>query len=371
MIDIYNELVGLVEKKLLSPQVVSDWQLSGDFQKYLLSNGLYYFKNSHRIGSLDEDHVVYGIGNRIIKKKDAIQDVNGRFYLEPDFKHIAFYNGRVIKTSYETLWKETCKLSRHFVIRSDIYIPFAEHSGAGFGTPKTFMIPCDEAYGIEIETLFNGDNELESMANKIRFCLELNDILPAWIVERDGSLEDGIKKTHPHLIHACAEIVSPPLGYDDLVSQLKLVVELLKKYSATADYGDYFAIHITSNIPSSSAKLKMLQTVMAKENRLFWLSVSGRPEFTGFNSDSPKPYCQFVNVAHLSSEDQLSACSYHGNSTDHYRALFIRNSSAAELRIFKTKIDWSYIMSIVELNRKLYQFSHSDESNFKAFCQTA
>ena len=52
----------------------------------------------------------------------------------------------------------------------------------------------------------------------------------------------------------------------------------------------------------------------------------------------------------------------------HYRALYIRSgATAAELRIFQTRINTRYILDILELTSLLSKFCHSNEPDWFDF----
>lgn len=317
-------------------------------------------RDSISIIQLDDSYVPYGSsrGKFYVKKSESIRDpFNNNYYHKEDFTHYLYLNDEVHKTVLDVVsCYRKVKLHRHGEIFCEKgAINFAEHSGAGFGQIKKFTIPEGEAYGIEIECCVSGYSEEDIILKKIKVCNEIFERF-GWTAERDGSLEDGVGSVDDTLRWGCLEIVSPPLSYETLTLALSGLANIMQKHGVTAKYGDFFAIHITSNVPDHNRQVKMLSTVMAEENRLFWLKASGRPRFKGFDSNSNKPYCQFLNIDHYPDVDKMKVCSYHGNTTDHYRAMFVRNSSAVELRIFKTVVDLEWILGIVELNRCLYLY---------------
>lgn len=333
------------------------------WHRFLNETKLGYDYHTQRLIEISDDYILHGMkkGRYYIKKDMAVTDpITGFAYTKEELHFYAYHKDNIVRIASETTMQcKACKFHRNgLVYYYKNPIRFLEHSGAGFGEVKKFTQPTGEAYGIEIECCIDGDDiQFEQLLlAKTKLCEEIYNRL-GWIVERDGSLEDGVGKIKENLRWGCMEIVSPPLSYDKLIRQLAIAVEILQKFKATSKYGDFFAIHITTNVPNTAQQVKMLSNVMLEENRFFWLKASGRASFSGFVPSSNRPYCQFLNIDGMSPEDKLHSCGSHGHSSDHYRAMFVRNSSAVELRIFKTKVDLDWIMGIVQLNRCLYLHS--------------
>lgn len=258
------------------------------------------------------------------------------------------------------------QVSRKGFIYSDKSLPLHEHSGAGTGSAKNFTKPEGESFGIEVETMFRSANPTQSLKNKILFSLWLKDNYPEWIVERDGSLEDGLNKANlSDFVHCCAEIVSPPMKLDDLNPALSRIVAKLAEFKASSQrIGDFFAIHITSNIYNPKCIPKLIRTVNDNRYRHFWLRASFRPQSDGFVGNYGKAYCKFDEISISASDYDICNMAMDG----HYRALYIRSgATAAELRIFQTRINTRYILDILELTSLLSKFCHSNEPDWLDF----
>lgn len=302
------------------------------------------------------------------RKEGALfNPVNGLYFHPKTADVHVFYEGQVyILPSHIT--KElpySSQISRKASIYAASKLPLYEHTGVAIGGPKNFKKPTDEAFGIEIETVFKTGCPKDSLRNKILFALWLKDNFPDWIVERDGSLEDGLSKINQSdFRHCCAEIVSPPMSLEDLNRSLPVIISQLKKFNAAAQrVGDFFAIHITANIYDKPALVKMARAVYDPELSSFWKKVSGRPQSDGFVGNTGKAYCKLLDFRATSDTDLVDII-----MSDHYRAFFARSSgSAGELRIFQTRINRRYVLDILELTALLSRFGHSSHSNWLEF----
>ncbi len=301
-----------------------------------------------------------GLNAHYALKDAAVQHpINGLWHSNALNTQVIYHEGRVYKT-LPLSNMVNCMVAKHFSVPSSSQIPFHAHTGDGTGNPKTFTKPSGEAFGIEIETVFANEDPLKSLENKINFCFWLKENFPEWIVERDGSLETGIKESsNPSLTACTAEIVSPPLETAVLLSQLERVVKALSRFGARGlTYGDFFGTHITINIQRPediSIIARIVRAVNKTENRHFWQQISQRPDFDGFVGKLSHAYCKFDDVDKLQDYDIYSLVCSNG----HYRATFGRGSGRAiELRIFLTRINLHYYRNLVSLMSLLSRYGH-------------
>lgn len=259
-----------------------------------------------------------------------------------------WHEGRFITSHNRQIFGSIMQVSRHIKTLSTGNPAFKQHSGFSLGGAKKFATPRGEAYGMELEMCFNGENEEERLANKLRFAEFIYDNLPEWTCERDGSLEDNASDGY---VTANLELVSPPLSYQAIVRQLSAIIPVAQKYKAFT-YDTFFGLHITANLGKSNDKSAERFIDIINSNPKFWDKASGRP-----GSKYLKKYAPFYNLSSFGGVYDL----YHSGS--HNYAVFPRNDkgSAVEVRIFKCEIDLQYLKDKLDLVRSVYQYAKSDK----------
>lgn len=268
-----------------------------------------------------------------------------------------WHNGKIV-TSVLSANMRNIKISKYFSLpTTDTVIYFKEHSGSSFGGVKKFTRPTGSSFGIEIELAFKGDN-LDGVANKLIFSQWVAENYPDWITERDGSLEDWCHANNTSLQNSCLELVSPPLTFTSLSRDIPIILDKIKELNGFIP-SEWFGIHITSNIYGRHIKksaVKFIKTVHAQESARFWKLISMRG-----GSDSLKKFAYLHRYSSIPDEDLIDYC-----LSDHYRAVFPRNSSgsALETRIFKSTVEPHILLSIIELIMLLTQFSLSTEDHW-------
>ena len=268
-----------------------------------------------------------------------------------------WHNGKMV-TSILSSNMKNIKVSKYYSLpTTDATIFFKEHSGSSFGGVKKFTKPTGSSFGVEIELAFKGDS-LDGIANKLIFSQWIAENYPEWITERDGSLEDWCHANDSSLQNSCLELVSPPLTFTSLSKDIPIILAKVKELNGFIP-SEWFGIHITSNIYGRHIKksaVKFIKTVHASELNRFWKLISMRA-----GSDSLKKFAWLHRYSNISDEDLIEFC-----LSDHYRAVFPRNSSggALETRIFKSTVEPHILLSILELTMLLTQFSLSTEEHW-------
>ena len=259
-----------------------------------------------------------------------------------------WHEGRFITSHSKQVFNSAMQVSRHTRILATGDPVFKQHSGFSLGGAKKFATPRSEAYGIELEMCFDGENEEERLANKLRFAEFIYNNHPEWTCERDGSLEDNALEGY---VTANLELVSPPLSYQAMVKQLTAIIPIAIKYKAFT-YDTFFGLHITANLGKTNDRSAERFIDIINSNPRFWDKASGRP-----GSKYLKKYAQFYDLRSFDGVYNL----YHSGS--HNYAVFPRNDkgSAVEVRIFKCEIDLQYLKSKLDLVRSVYRHAKSDK----------
>lgn len=289
------------------------------------------------------------VNNKLI----YFDEVNKCYFLqvsEPPIKVWANIEDNKLRTTCSSYAKNSKLFTSRVSRRNDVYslwnTHFKEHSAAN---KKEFVVPNGECFGVEIEMLF------KDVFGKLRFSLFVGQNFPAWICERDGSLEDRGDAGDCGL-----ELVSPPLPEQELLEQIKVITEEAKKHGANGhNAGIWYGMHINVNIYGRNHNLtaaKFINLINDPKLRTFWQNASRR------KGESVEMFCQFQPVTLA---DCLATESY-----DHYRATFYRNGkNCVEVRIFRSNLRHLTIKCSVELLRIALNFCMSEEdfNNYSKF----
>lgn len=222
------------------------------------------------------------------------------------------------------------KVARYVNAYTDFNTGFRDHTR---GDQKAFQRPQGEALGIEIECAF------KTCHGKLLFSHWITQNYPAWICERDGSLEGP-----NHDIDTGLEIVSPPLTFAKLKKDLKQILEKCRElggvgFDALTDKISY-GIHVTQNLYGQNQLRdgnRYIYLINSKQLRKFWREASLRAGHPLFND-----YCPFRDTY-----NEENGMNRPGN---HYQAVYPRGESAVETRIFRSNLNYEAVCSIVELN---------------------
>lgn len=220
--------------------------------------------------------------------------------------------------------------------RTKIYTPFPTNF-YGYGhAPKDWAIPEGDTIGIEIEMLF------PSLENKIRFSSWVGQNFPGWVCEYDGSLED-----HGNAGDCGLELISPPLLFDTLTSQSKVICEKALELGGKGfPAGVYYGMHVSVQIPKSRNPSR---TVVGSRYIAFWNLPALRPFWqlvARRKGPSFETYSPFKNVR---VEDCLQSERGDGDRHAHRRAVFVRNNSVLETRVFRSSLSPIQVHANIEI----------------------
>lgn len=233
-------------------------------------------------------------------------------------------------------------------------VHFKQHSGVGMGlnTVKKFKKPRGEAFGIELEMVFDCGDSIAGVKNKLLFSKFIAENFPEWITERDGSLEDNCQLVgRNELVDCNLELVSPPLSVRDLESCLEVIIPTALKLGACC-IGDWYGLHITANLATKNISTPERFIRIVNENKKIWEEASGRKGSIHLNK-----YAKFFK---LKDYGDVAGVFHSGG---HYFSTYPRNASgsAIEVRIFQCKIDFDYLMEKITLVQRLLKYSKTNE----------
>lgn len=216
---------------------------------------------------------------------------------------------------------------------------FRNHEGAA---RKNYVKPKGEAFGIEIEMKF------PTVFSKLRFSHYVGNNFPDWITERDGSLEDKGKAGLGGL-----ELVSPPLSYNKLLTQLEPILKEARAQSGIGhEAGVFYGIHLNVNIYGENTDRtarRLVCIINDPQLRIFWETLSRRR-----GSAAMQEYCQFKDV--------LPETCLKTESVDHYRAAYCRLdgngyfNNCVEVRIFRSNLKYASVKITVEIMKLTLDF---------------
>lgn len=279
--------------------------------------------------------------------KESFQGGNGDFnnVFIKDQKHFIFNRHLEDLIAQGKVHSEPARVNRN----TYIYTDFAHYWYDNKKAPRNWVAPSGETFGIEIEVNF------PDALSKLKFSNELYGILPGWICERDGSLEDYDTTRNAGL--GGLELISPPLNMPELIQGTKVVCEMLKKYEAKAhNAGEFFGLHVTHSLSKKSKAerdrqaFNYLSYINEPKLREFWRCISRR---------KPNKYCIFDdNFVNNYEGLQIAVFTVEYSRDNHHKVANVRNScNQVETRMFRSTKGIKTIEATIEIIKLTNDFS--------------
>jgi Putative amidoligase enzyme len=365
----YKEFKDMVVKQLekvgyLSDNVVS---VSRDNAAFLTSKGwveCIYSRCFIPVEYTEECLTSYPnkISSRVIKsyaknKRVCCLDTVLNKYFYPNSCHSAFINDKseIVADSHLSHLLSNGKLFATVITRNKkIFVDFNSYYYDNHSSPKDWVIPNGDSYGIELE-------------------LKFPNALNGWNCERDGSLEDI--EGAGNAGEGGLELISPPLSFNNHCEVVPKVISLAKEYGAIGhDTGSkLYGLHITHkfNYKNSSAAPNFMRFLHDHTLEDFWKNFSRRDRnkfCSTFDKveDDLKRDVEFVN----SGNNPLYSFTKRASKANHYRATCVRDSlTALETRIFRSTINPKTILSSIEIVHLLNKVAEKSEYNRDAYIE--
>lgn len=243
--------------------------------------------------------------------------------------------------------------------RTKVYTTFPTNFYSYGHAPKNWEIPEGDTFGVEIEMLF------DSLEHKLEFSTWVGKKFPGWVCEYDGSLEDNGGAGNCGL-----ELISPPLLRDDISSKVSAICEKAIELGGKGfQAGVYYGMHVTAQVPKSvrggPSRQLMASRYIAMFNvpalREFWQLVARR------KGESFETYSPFKDI---DLETCLNSEKGDGGNHAHRRAVFVRNNTLLETRIFRSNLAANQVRANIEICDLVMKFCGRPDfslTNFKPF----
>jgi hypothetical protein len=231
--------------------------------------------------------------------------------------------------------------------------------------PKDWVVPDGDTVGIEIEMLF------PDVISKLKFSTWLNKEHRGWHCEYDGSLQD-----HGNAGDNGLELISPPLLVDDMMRVIEpICLKAIELGGMGFPAGIFYGMHVTNRVPKmirggatrDEIASRYICLLNAPELRPFWQVFARR------KGESFLTYCPFKDVK---METCLVTETGPGMGRDaHRRAVFVRNKTLLETRIFRSNLNVRQVRANIEicyltmLFCRGNQFSLTDLSKYVKFLE--
>jgi hypothetical protein len=217
--------------------------------------------------------------------------------------------------------------------------------------PKDWPVPEGDTFGIEIEML------LPSVQNKLKFSSWVGQTFPGWVCEYDGSLED-----HGNADDCGLELISPPLLFEDICEKATIICEKAVELGGKGfQAGIFYGMHVTVQVPKGLGRTSPSRTLIGSRYiaffnlpklRPFWQLVARR------KGDSFLTYCPFKDI---SLDNCLSTERGQNDRHPHRRAVFVRNPTLLETRVFRSNLSAIQVRSNIEICKLVMEFCQSKE----------
>lgn len=327
-------------KDKMQPVFRSYGHFKKDVPQYMLSD---YFEKSKRNGDIVFDEILK------VNFYDRAQEV-----IKEDFSIVTCASSHVsyLADNGEMFLSQVAR-------RKKVYSTFKTNF-YGYGrAPKDWPVPEGDTLGIEIEMLF------ESLPKKLEFSSWVGNNFPGWVCEYDGSLED-----YGNAGDCGLELISPPLVYEDMQNQASQICRKAVELGGKGfQAGIFYGMHVTIQVPragrSGPSRQTMASRYIAFMNlpvlRPFWQLVARR------KGESFSTYSPFKDV---SIETCLTSERGERDNHPHRRAVFVRNPTLLETRIFRSNLSEIQVRANIEICKIVMDYCKSSDfsmENIKHF----
>lgn len=361
------EYYKLAERGDVIPQGVYDFIMSKEFPAFMKKNqkdkvicqysGGFYQKDDPKLVKIYKSYEDFKAGNNCFIYVDFISatiedEILGVRFLDRSMEIFDdnFETKKIANSHGVHLINNGTLFESQVARRKRIYSTKRTNFFGHGNSPKDWAIPDGDTIGIEIEMLF------ESLQKKLQFSSWLGENFAGWHCEYDGSLED-----HGNAGDCGLELISPPLLFEDICSQATIICEKAVELGGKGFFpgGIFYGMHVTNQVPKARGKITRAliasrYIVLMNDSRLrpFWQLVARR------KGESFSTYCPFKDV---NLETCLRTEVGDGGRDAHRRAVFVRNPSLLETRIFRSNLAPISVRANIEICYLTMQFCKSDE----------